>query len=164
VDPSWPSSQAADLLVWQHRRRCLASACHSTACWVERDIHLGKNSLLGIPENLVLDKKQSELRYLKGGTVRVGGGTRIGLGVFNPRQSAGNHLTPCLRPGAELSLTTMLHQGRAGVSDLLGQATENKKEPEQKKEEEVNSISVSDVEEVAVGKEAVKHVEGANVL
>ncbi len=55
------------------------------------------------------------------------------------------------------------------MSDLLGQAgskfsTEKKKEPEQKKEEEVNSISVSDVEEVAVGKEAVKHVEGAKVL
>lgn len=48
----------------------------------------------------------------------------------------------------------------AGLIGQAGAALEPKKQEEKK---EPNSITIADVEEVAVGKEAVKHVEGAKV-
>lgn len=100
------------------------------------------------------DKKQSELRYLKGGTVRVGGGSRLGGSVVRATLD-----TDMFQPRSPRS--PRAPGNAAGLIGQAGAALEPKKQEEKK---EPNSITIADVEEVAVGKEAVKHVEGAKVV
>ncbi|ELR14973.1 villin headpiece domain containing protein [Acanthamoeba castellanii str. Neff] len=100
------------------------------------------------------DKKQSELRYLKGGTVRVGGGSRLGGSVARATLD-----TDMFQPRSPRS--PRAPGNAAGLIGQAGAALEPKKQEEKK---EPNSITIADVEEVAVGKEAVKHVEGAKVV
>lgn len=121
------------------------------------------------------DKKQSELRYLKGGTVRVGGGSRLGGSVaratldtdmFQPR-SPHSPRAPGTASDAYLSSSSMTHflliaNVAGNAAGLIGQAGAAL-EPKKQEKKEPNSITIADVEEVAVGKEAVKHVEGAKV-
>jgi hypothetical protein len=59
------------------------------------------------------------------------------------------------------SSLSLLSEGNvSALLGLAGAAAESKKQEAEKKELP-NTITIADVEEVAVGKEAVKHVEGA---